>query len=269
LTGDVPERKSDSMCTVTYLPTPSGFILTSNRDEALVRKPAENPQIEIIGGREVLFPRDGDAGGTWVATSDNKRTVCLLNGAFKRHERKLPYRKSRGLVVLDFFKTNSASDFHKNYDLQGIEPFTLVIIEAGELFEFRWNGQEKFFKALDPRQPNIHCSATLYTDEVIAMREKWFAAWLSKRQVYGVNDILSFHLFAGEGDEHTQVRMSIYGIVKTVSITCIHITGNKQRMYYSDLKGEKSYYFGAYGFSEDALEAKIQQQGLTIPLTAE
>ena len=252
------------MCTVTYLPTPSGFILTSNRDEALVRKPAEIPQTEEIGNHAVLFPRDGDAGGTWVATADNKRTICLLNGAFKRHERKPPYRKSRGLVVLDFFKSESAASFHQNYDLQGIEPFTMVIIEARELFELRWDGQTKFFKTLDPLKPHIHCSATLYTPEVIAMREKWFAAWLQNHKDYRVNDILKFHLFAGEGDEHTQVRMSIYGIVETVSITCMELQGDEQSMYYSDLKGEESYYFGRYGFKPDSLKPG-NLQGLTIP----
>jgi transport and Golgi organization protein 2 len=251
------------MCTVTYLPTQSGFILTSNRDEALVRKPAGVPQIETIAGQKVLFPRDGEAGGAWIASADSGRTVCLLNGAFKRHERKPPYRKSRGLVVLDFFKTESALNFHQQYDLQGIEPFTLVIIEGKELFEFRWDGQSKFFKPLNPAKPHIHCSATLYTPEVIAMREKWFAAWLQRHNEYQVTDILTFHLFAGEGDEHTQVRMSIFGIVQTVSITCIQSVGNKQSMYYSDLKGEKNYYFGKYRFNGDTPQSDMLQ-GLTI-----
>ena len=247
------------MCTVTYLPTPSGFILTSNRDEALVRKPASTPEMVSLGGGEVLFPRDGEAGGTWVATSDNSRTVCLLNGAFHRHKHQPPYRKSRGLVVLDFFKTASAQEFNQHYDLEGIEPFTLLVVEQRQLFEFRWDGQQKFFKPLDARQPHIYCSATLYTPEVVAMRQKWFAAWLEKHPVFNTPGILSFHLFAGEGDENTQVRMSIYGIVKTVSITCIEMKEDLQVMYYSDLQGEKNYYFGAYGFQPEA------QEGLSIP----
>ena len=252
------------MCTVTYLPTSTGFILTSNRDEALVRKPAETPATVSLGGSEVLFPRDGEAGGTWVATADNNRTVCLLNGAFHWHKHLPPYRKSRGLVVLDFFKTSSAQDFNQHYDLEGIEPFTLLIVEQQQLFEFRWDGQQKFFKPLDARQPHIYCSATLYTPEVVAMRRKWFATWLEKHAAYNSRDILSFHLFAGEGDENTQVRMSIYGIVKTVSITCIEMSGGRQVMYYSDLQGEKSYYFGAYRFSSNTIISGVEQ-GFTIP----
>ncbi len=242
------------MCTVTYLPATKGFILTSNRDEAMVRKPAEYPHSETLGSVKVLFPRDGDAGGTWIATAEDNRTVCLLNGAFTRHKHSPPYRKSRGLVVLDFFKTDSALSFHQNYDLQGIEPFTLLIAERKELFEFRWDGTHKYFKPLNPAEPHILCSATLYTPEVIAMREKWFNVWLSKHQRYRIEDILNFHLFAGEGDEHTQVRMSIYGIVKTVSITCIQAT-DEIEMYYSDLSGENSYHFKRFNFKENQPEA--------------
>src|SRR5579871_6575106 len=128
------------MCTVTYLPTPTGYILTSNRDEALVRKPAEIPDSVAIGNCQVLFPRDGEAGGTWIATADNGRTVCLLNGAFTRHKHNPPYRKSRGLVVLDFFTLPNAKAFADSYDLTGIEPFTILVIEKSMLYELRWDG---------------------------------------------------------------------------------------------------------------------------------
>src|ERR1019366_4531236 len=117
-----------------------------------------------------------------------------------------PYRMSRGLVVLDFFKTDSVFNFHQNYNLQGIETFTMVIIENKEIFEFRWDGSEKFFKSLDAALPHIRCSATLYTPEVITMRERWFVDWLAGHGDYRIEDILSFHLFADEGDAYTQVR---------------------------------------------------------------
>ncbi|NDC40852.1 MAG: hypothetical protein EBZ77_04755, partial [Chitinophagia bacterium] len=55
------------MCTVTYLPLDNGHILTSNRDEQLLRQAAAPP--ELIEGKTggILFPRDGKAGGTWIA----------------------------------------------------------------------------------------------------------------------------------------------------------------------------------------------------------
>ena len=245
------------------MPTSEGFILTSNRDEALVRKPAEYPHIETIEKVKVLFPRDGEAGGTWVATADNKRTVCLLNGAFAWHKHNPPYRKSRGLVVLDFFKTESALSFNQDYDLEDIEPFTLLIAEYNELFELRWDGSKKYFRALDRSVPHILCSATLYTPQVIAMRQKWFANWLINHHTYTLQDILNFHLFAGEGDEQTQIRMSIYGIVKTVSITSIKLAEHTE-MYYSDLSGENSYTFEKFNFQQSVAQKNPE---LIIPKT--
>lgn len=98
------------MCTVTYLPVSTGFVLTQNRDEA----PTRSPQIiskEKRFGTELLFPKDTKAGGTWIATARDGRTACLLNGAFEKHKHEPPYRLSRGLVLLDFLDGPSHSFF--------------------------------------------------------------------------------------------------------------------------------------------------------------
>lgn len=238
------------MCTVTYLPVNNGFIITSNRDESVMRKPAEPPAVIKVEDTEVLFPRDGEAGGTWFATAKNGRTVCLLNGAFHPHKRQPPYRKSRGLVVLDFFAIETVGEFIKNYELDGIEPFTLVVAEYNRLYELRWDGNQKYYKELDNAIPHIRSSATLYTEEVIALREQWFAKWLVENKSYQPESILKFHLFAGAGDEGTKIRMSRAGIVKTVSITCVSVIGNAVNMWYSNLEGS-DYYFSNYNFDED------------------
>ena len=69
------------MCTVSFLPLDNGFILTSNRDERALRKPAEFPATYQSNSGTVTFPRDGKAGGTWIAASKTKM-ICLLNGGF-------------------------------------------------------------------------------------------------------------------------------------------------------------------------------------------
>ncbi|HAD11338.1 MAG TPA: hypothetical protein DCF33_02760, partial [Saprospirales bacterium] len=111
------------MCTVTYLPLSNGFILTHNRDEAPARSPKS---IVREGSPAILFPRDTHAGGTWIACSQSGRTACLLNGAFVLHRRQPPYRRSRGLLLLDFFDWKNADDFFAEYDLHNIEPFTFL-----------------------------------------------------------------------------------------------------------------------------------------------
>jgi hypothetical protein len=246
------------MCTVTYLPLHKGFILTSNRDERLLRKPSTAPQIQIINDVSVLFPRDTEANGTWMATSQNGKSICLLNGAFEPHHHNPPYRKSRGLVVLDFFENNTAEEFNAEYDLKGIEPFTMVIVEKHALYELRWDGTKKYFTELNPQIPHIYSSATLYTKPVIAMREKWFADWLTQHTEYLVNEILIFHLFAGEGDTATQIRMSRAGIVQTVSITSIVVDGETHNMYYADLRNNPDVDFNIYGFEPNSSATPIK-----------
>jgi hypothetical protein len=248
------------MCTVTYLPLKGGFILTSNRDEALVRKPALVPNVYDHNGVQLLFPKDGEAGGTWIATAADGRTVCLLNGAFVRHHHNPPYRKSRGLVVLDFFNLPDAKAFADSYDLTGIEPFTILVVEKGLLYELRWDGNQKFFTKLDEKKATIRCSVTLYPPEVIALREKWFGEWLAVHLQFKIEDILAFHLFAGEGEDHVKVRMRLSSIVQTLSTTCVHFENGELKMYYTDVlnrknKDEEKFYFDCFSFKSEGQES--------------
>ena len=158
------------MCTVTYIPKGSdSFILTSNRDESPARSPKN---VSMIGQKGVLlaFPRDAKAGGTWVAISGDNRVVCLLNGAFEWHRHNPPYKRSRGIMVLDFFTFSNANVFFDTYDFEGMEPFTMIIYDRDDLFEFRWDGNQKYVKLLDRNAKYIWSSTTLYTNEVKAKR---------------------------------------------------------------------------------------------------
>jgi hypothetical protein len=223
------------MCTVTYLRLNNGFLLTSNRDERLTRPLALAPAKYLMDGVELIYPKDTLANGTWIAASENGMTVCLLNGGFEPHVPAPPYRMSRGLVVLDFFKSKSIEEFYNGYNLDGIEPFTLVVLEFGNLYELRWTGTQKLFKKMNELEPHIWSSVTLYTPQTIALREKWFAAFLDNNPHYTQDDILKFHLFAGEGDSATDIRMSRLGLVKTVSVTSVLYAGNEHTMQYIDL----------------------------------
>ena len=94
-----------------------------------MRKPALKPEVYEIEGKKIMFPKDGEAGGTWIGATPYGRVVCLMNGAFVRHERQLPYRMSRGQVVLDALISDNLSDFLQHYLLENIEPFTLVAFD--------------------------------------------------------------------------------------------------------------------------------------------
>jgi len=167
------------MCTVTFIPSGNKIFLTSNRDERLRRKQALPPRFYIHNDVQLLYPRDEDAGGSWIAVNENGNTAVLLNGAFNKHAPFSAYRKSRGLILLDIIRANLPATYFSKIDLSGIEPFTVIIVEAGNLFECRWNGIRKFCKRLEITHAYIWSSATLYDNEVKRKREQWFSDWLA------------------------------------------------------------------------------------------
>lgn len=223
------------MCTVTFVPQKEGgFFLTSNRDEQASRSP-QNITSATHYGQQMLFPRDTTAGGTWIAVSDQNKVVCLLNGAFDFHQRTPPYRKSRGIMVLECFEYDSLFDFVGNYNFAGLEPFTFILIDQGQLAELRWDGTKEHYKKLDPRQLHIWSSATLYDANTRKRREGWFEEWKKTTKNYNLSSILYFHKNAGDGDPWNDVIMNRLGIVQTVSITNVISDQNGIAMHYHDL----------------------------------
>ncbi|HOY96995.1 MAG TPA: NRDE family protein [Catalimonadaceae bacterium] len=231
------------MCTVTYLPLDEGFILTSNRDERLVRSQTEIPKRYDLSGQTIFFPKDKESTGTWIATSAQGLSLCLLNGAFEKHESKPPYRKSRGLVLLEFFKYRFADDFLANFDLNGIEPFTLIIAceqtPTPYLYELRWDGENSHLKPLDPAEAHIWSSATLYTKQVQEEREMWFKKWLQENSIFTQEAILFFHHFAGRDDHQNALVMTRDNDRQTISITSVLQSGASRKIVYEDLINQK------------------------------
>ncbi|MES2517242.1 MAG: NRDE family protein [Bacteroidota bacterium] len=199
------------MCVLTYIPIGNqGYILTNNRDEALARPKAIPPKKYVINGKQVFFPKDAQAGGTWLATSDDY-TVCLLNGAFEKHQHKPPYRQSRGQIILDFFKFDTVDSFVTNYSFEGIENFTLVIVYHKEILkicEFRWDGERLHYTSKNPSEAHIWSSATLYPPEICIAREKWFADFREQNPTFTREEVVDFHLNGGTGDIHNDMRVN-------------------------------------------------------------
>jgi uncharacterized protein with NRDE domain len=226
------------MCTVTYIPiNEEHSVLTSNRDERTSR-PTLHPVTEIVGSTEVTFPKDLEAGGTWIAMGNNKRVCCLLNGAFKLHERKPPYKKSRGKVVLEAFQHKSIEDFLQLCKLEEVEPFTLVIFdgnsEKNRLLELRWDATEKHISELNPQKPYIWLSATLYNEETKKFRGDLFENWLAKNKEITPDSAFTFH-----SEKDNLFTNNKHGL-KTVSTTQIKLQSNEFSMKYFDVLQDKT-----------------------------
>lgn len=241
------------MCTVSFIPLNEKIFLTSNRDEKISRKKAIPPALNEYKKQSFLFPKDADAGGTWIVAKENGDAAVLLNGAFTDHVHQPPYRKSRGLILLDIMSDDSPSSQFNKIDLENIEPFTIVLMENGSLFECRWDGNKTFLKQLSIFQPKIWSSATLYNSEVVKKREQWFADFIYNNPEPSKEDIFNFHQFTGGGDLRNDILMYRDGAHSTVSITCIEIGKEQTDMIYLDLSDNKEY---KSGFIRKALSIK-------------
>ncbi len=222
------------MCTVSYLPGPDGFILTSSRDERTNRPTATITNTISSQGEEVLFPRDPQGQGSWIATSAS-RTACLLNGAFVFHQPSPPYRHSRGLIVLAAFDYGTIHQFADEYDFTALEPFTLILLEADELLVLRWDGTRLFRTRHDTGQPRIWSSATLYSPGIVQVRWRWFGQWLGTSSKFSPESIRTFHKTAGTGDPENALLMRRGQEYATVSLTSIVRTADGVEMIYEDL----------------------------------
>ena len=238
------------MCTVTYLPGPSdSYIFTSNRDEQANRSPEQLSQIVNPQGLRLILPQD-TGGGSWIVLSENGRLACLLNGAFVRHQRQLPYRRSRGLVVLDFFNYSNGEEFWQEYDFNQIEPFTLITLEPGYRIEGRWDGERAHLRHFPIDEPQIWASATLYTREMQEERQVWWDSFLNATEQPGPAEVQNFHLTAGKGDPATNLRMSRpeYGVA-TVSVS--QVVANNESLDFS--------YFELLKDKQDRVQFPLQQ----------
>lgn len=233
------------MCTVTIVPQENnGFVLTSNRDEAPDRVSLV-PDFYTVDGVKLLFPKD-KMGGTWIGVSEKNRVVCVLNGAFIKHERQPSYRKSRGIVANDFMVSDDIIKTVEDYNLINIEPFTIVVADWNntlKFYELVWDGKHKHFIEL-PLEPRIWSSSTLYNETMQRERQQWFENFETLYDL-DADSLLEFH-------KNTDVENMDYGVimnrgfVKTTSITQVKKNGNTVDMHYENLESKtvtsKSFY---------------------------
>ncbi|GAA4886430.1 NRDE family protein [Flaviramulus aquimarinus] len=223
------------MCTVTLiLKKNRDFVLTSNRDEAPERVSLE-PDFYTINNTKLLFPKD-KKGGTWIGVSEKNRVVCVLNGGFLKHERKSSYSKSRGIVAKDFMVAKNVLNTVESYKLEGVEPFTMVIVDWNatlRFYELVWDGREKHFRQL-PLKPKIWSSTTLYDENMKQERLLWFAVFRIDNEL-NAETLLHFHKVAGHDNDDYGVVMD-RGFVKTTSITQVEKRSGVVNMRYENLE---------------------------------
>lgn len=228
------------MCTVSFVFSNGKAILTHNRDEKVARPSAIEPQKYNVNNKNIYFPKDQKAGGTWYAVAENGTVLVLLNGADEKHQLKPSYRKSRGLIVLDLISSDSPIEEWNTIDLFGIEPFTIVLFQDKKLYQLRWNEIEKSTLNLDVNQSHIWSSSTLYPKEIREHRAELFQNFIVSNEASS-EKLFQFHRYAKNDDSENGLIINRNNEMKTLSITQTIIQENKVVLSYHDLQNQEEF----------------------------
>ncbi len=223
------------MCTVSFIRTKKSVVITSNRDEHGTRALAIPPKNYIIDGQDIIFPKDPQAGGTWFGVANKKTVLVLLNGADEKHNRKPPYAKSRGTIMLEMLSNSNPKMFWITLNLENIEPFTIILFQENQLFQLRWNGSKKTTTVLDAYQNHIWSSATLYEKNIREERQAWFSDFLSKNNEPLPSTIFDFHQKTKNNDLENGLCIARSNGMKTVSISQCVLESDKLIILHADL----------------------------------
>lgn len=229
------------MCTVSFVVHNETVIITSNRDEKVIRPSAIPPKSYNCKGKNLVYPKDQKAGGTWFVADADGTVLVLLNGGITKHEVQFSYRRSRGLIALDIICSDSPKDFWSVINLENIEPFTVVLYQDKKLYELIWDGETKRSTNLDETQNHIWSSVTLYPADVRKKRSRWFFDFLKANNEISASAMLGFHRNTEGNDSENGLIINRENTLKTVSITQVVIGQNKRAIAYHDLVQEQEF----------------------------
>ncbi len=168
------------MCTASWLIEAGTLRLFFNRDELRTREGALPPALDTAGALRWVAPRDGRAGGTWIAVTAAGATFALLN---KSGGQPPAIPESRGRLIPRL--VGSESPDHLAAELVAIglaryAPFRLLALwhspAAG--VALAWDGETLERVALDPAL-GLLCSSGLGDER--ATRERG-ATWEARRR---------------------------------------------------------------------------------------
>ena len=227
------------MCTVVFLPKGNSYYFASLRDESPLRPKAAFPDIYKKGEKTILSPIDALAGGTWLGVTKSGTVIILLNGGIKKHVRQPNYIKSRGLIVTALLAADLPLVCWNLMDMQGIEPYTLVVWNEGNLYQLIWDGETKHGLKLKSNKSYIWSSSTLYNRKASIHRRKLFQQWTLMNMPVSKLTLLNF--FTSFSDSENGYLINRNEQTKTMSYTFIELILDKSaEMHYEDFSSKSN-----------------------------
>jgi len=186
------------MCTVSWIHTPRGYHLLSNRDERHTRKPALAPVIHEVGGVRFIAPVDGDHGGSWIAVNEFGITFSLVNRyrCGKCSSETKPQPPSRGLLLTslaDCCSLQEAQSRFDSLDLAAYPPFTVAVLAlSNPSLLLHWTGRDSLIECNgDAAMPLI--SSSFDPRGVEVYRKRLFDTLAAERGDVDLKLLMDFH----------------------------------------------------------------------------
>lgn len=220
------------MCTLSWAPEGEGYRIWMNRDELRGRMPAKPPFVQRLGLVRFVAPVDGQAGGTWIATSERGLTLCLLN---RREQRPSDAAViSRGYLVATLIDCLSRTELAWRCAAAGLErflPFTLAAFEPDRpVLLLTWDG-DRLTTGTTDRPGLVAASSSVEPDAVNRVRRDLFEQHLAGGAASEPERYEELHRSHEPAPGPLSVCMHRPDAA-TVSLTSVHLTATEVQMTY-------------------------------------
>lgn len=182
------------MCTASWLRRSDELRVFFNRDELAGREPGDAPAPAEIEGVRFLAPRDGRAGGTWIAASDRGLALALLN----RSDGLQPPRPgSRGRLIPRLMVARDPDDLASRLlrePLRDLPPFRLASFwrEPARAELVSWDGRHLAVERLDA-DGGMLCSSGLGDERAAGERAARLEEARTRARFWGFDEVRAFH----------------------------------------------------------------------------
>jgi hypothetical protein len=227
------------MCTVSIIPVNDTIVFTFNRDENIKRQTPEYFVEKITERKTIYFAKDTLAGGSWFTADEYGNVALLFNGALKNHLKKTDYLKSRGLILLEIIASADPVLFFKNYNLDQIEAFSIILFFDSILYRLLWDGVAKITIILDKNEKHLFSSVTLYDEDTQQQRKEWLAHFV-QNSVLTPDTIFQFHLTSHINDKENGLLIQRENGIHTLSISQMVISDSTIDIVHLDVKTNQS-----------------------------
>jgi hypothetical protein len=226
------------MCTMSWHDRAGGYRIFFNRDERRERAPELPPAVDERNGSRFIAPRDGEAGGSWIAVNEHGVSLCLLNGfpdgavVPDAAGRDYTSRGALPVSLIELHATSSIAERLRALDLRCYRPFQLVAFApAGSGLFADWSGTTLEIEENRPRTRPL-VSSSFYTESVRDSRAAVYRELVEGGEPGSPEAHRAFHA------SHTPERGPHSPCMhrpdaRTVSFSGISVDGEEVRFYYA------------------------------------